>query len=102
MNGKHIKYVAPFCLADWVRRWIKYVNSYLRQPDIGFVFRSSIVNPHRPIDANIHDTNNNMMSTNNLHGATNIVNTAVCGIEEDWKKSTFTFELNEIAYSLDK
>lgn len=64
---------------------MKCVNAHLRHPDIGFVFRSSIVNPHRPIDANIHATNSNMMSINNLHGITNTVKTAVCKMQEEIK-----------------
>lgn len=61
---------------------MNHVKSYLRHPVIGFVFRSCIVNPHRPIDANIHATNNNMMSINNLIGTTSIEKIAVCGMEE--------------------
>lgn len=83
-----------------------YVNSHLRHPVIGFVFRSCIVNPHRPIDANIHATNNSMMSITNLHGIINIVEIVVCGIEEAKnrmkKQNTFNFQVNGIAYSLDK
>lgn len=53
-------------------------ESYLRHPDIGRVFKSCIVNPHKPIDANSHATNNKLISMINLIGTMKIVKIAVC------------------------
>lgn len=86
---------------------MKCVNSHLRHPEIGFRFRSSIVNPHRPIDANIHASNSNMMSINNLNGTTNIVNIAACKIDRKkmHKKddTVFSIEVNaNFLFAFDK
>lgn len=51
---------------------------HLRHPDIGFVFKSCIVSPHSPIDANIHATINRLVIINSLSGTRRIVNIAVC------------------------
>lgn len=76
------------CKITWYEfnEWVFYfmqsfaisTESYLRHPDIGRVFKSCIVNPHKPIDANSHATNNKLISMINLIGTMKIVKIAVC------------------------
>lgn len=58
------------------------MSLYLRHPEIGRAFRSSIVNPQSPIDAKIHAIINKLTVMSNLHGTMNIVKITVCEMEK--------------------
>lgn len=58
------------------------MSLYLRHPEIGRAFRSCIVNPQSPIDANIHAIINKLTVMSNLHGTMNIVEITVCEMKK--------------------
>lgn len=70
----------------WASVWIE---THLRHPDIGFLFKSCIVSPHKPIEASIHATNNKLVIMSSLHGTTNTVKIAVWKWERKKKHANY-------------